>query len=86
MSNFNTNCKRLYKQANDKKMGLSLCNLKLQKWCLYCYLCEIHTEIDAVYGITNGTVAKSDFADSIREENSDRNKDWLEKSLGIFKH
>ncbi|MGN0004532.1 MAG: LuxR C-terminal-related transcriptional regulator [Candidatus Gastranaerophilaceae bacterium] len=52
-----------------RKMGLSLCNLKLQKWRLYCYLGEIHTEIDAVFmGLQMGLLRESDLAASIREE------------------
>lgn len=52
-----------------RKMGLSLCNLRLQKWRLYCYLGEIHTEIDAVYmGLQMGLLRENDLAEPIREE------------------
>lgn len=52
-----------------RKMGLTLCNLKLQKWRLYCYLGEIHTSIDAVFmGLQMGLLKESDLAEPIREE------------------
>lgn len=52
-----------------RKMGLTLCNVKLQKWRLYCYLGEIHTSIDAVYmGLQMGFLQESDLAEPIREE------------------
>ncbi|MCD8024709.1 MAG: hypothetical protein LUE64_04170 [Candidatus Gastranaerophilales bacterium] len=52
-----------------KKMGLTLCNTKLQKWRLYCYLGDIHTSIDAVYmGLQMGLLKDSDLAEPIREE------------------
>ncbi len=51
------------------KMGLTLCNTKLQKWRLYCYLGEIHTSMDAVYmGLQMGLLKESDLAEQIREE------------------
>lgn len=52
-----------------RKMGLTLCNTKLQKWRLYCYLGEIHTSIDAVYmGLEMGLLKESDLAEQIRED------------------
>ena len=52
-----------------RKMGLSLSNTRLQKWRLYCYLGEIHSEIDAVYmGLQMGLLKESDLAEPIREE------------------
>lgn len=52
-----------------RKMGLSLCNTKLQKWRLYCFLGEIHTAIDAVYmGLQMGLLREDDLAEQIREE------------------
>ena len=52
-----------------KKMGLTLCHTKLQKWRLYCYLGEIHTAIDAVYmGLQMGLLREADLAEPIREE------------------
>lgn len=52
-----------------RKMGLSLCNVKLQKWRLYCFLGEIHTAIDAVYmGLQMGLLREDDLAEQIREE------------------
>lgn len=52
-----------------RKMGLTLCNLKVQKWRLYCYLGEIHTAIDAVYmGLQMGLLNENDLAEPIREE------------------
>lgn len=52
-----------------RKLGLSLCNTKLQKWRLYCYLGEIHNVIDAVYmGLQMGLLNKNDLAEPIREE------------------
>ena len=52
-----------------KKMRLSLCNTKLQKWRLYCYLGEINTAIDAVYmGLQMGLLNEKDVAEPIREE------------------
>ncbi len=52
-----------------RKLGLSLCNTKLQKWRLYCYLGEIHTSIDAVYmGLQMGLLNQDDLAEPIREE------------------
>ena len=47
----------------------TLCNTKLQKWRLYCYLGEIHTAIDAVYmGLQMGLLNENDLAEQIREE------------------
>lgn len=52
-----------------RKLGLTLCNTKLQKWRLYCYLGEIHTAIDAVYmGLQMGLLNENDLAEQIREE------------------
>lgn len=52
-----------------RKMGLTLCNTKLQKWHLYCYLGEIHTAIDAVYmGLQMGLLHENDLTEAIREE------------------
>lgn len=52
-----------------RKMGLSLSNTRMQKWRLYCYLGEIHTEIDAVFvGLQMGLLRESDLAEPIREE------------------
>ena len=52
-----------------RKLGLSLCNTKLQKWRLYCYLGKIHTVIDAVYmGLQMGLLNEKDLAEPIREE------------------
>lgn len=52
-----------------RKMGLTLCNTKLQKWRLYCYLGEIHTSIDAVFmGLQMGLLKEDDLAEQIREE------------------
>lgn len=52
-----------------RKMGLSLCNTKLQKWRLYCFLGEIHTAIDAVYmGLQMGLLREDDLAEQIKEE------------------
>lgn len=52
-----------------RKMGLTLCNAKLQKWRLYCYLGEIHTSLDAVYmGLQMGLLKESDLAEQIRED------------------
>lgn len=52
-----------------RKLGLTLCNTKLQKWRLYCFLGEIHTSIDAVYmGLQMGLLNKNDLAEPIREE------------------
>lgn len=52
-----------------KKMELSLCNTKLQKWRLYCFLGEIHNTIDAVYmGLQMGLLNEKDIAEPIREE------------------
>ncbi len=52
-----------------RKMGMTLCNTKLQKWRLYCYLGEIHTAIDAVYmGLQMGLIQESDLAEQIRED------------------
>lgn len=52
-----------------KKLGLTLCNTKLQKWRLYCFLGEIHTAIDAVYmGLQMGLLDEKDLAEPIREE------------------
>ena len=58
-----------------RKLGLTLCNTKLQKWRLYCYLGEIHTAIDAVYmGLQMGLLNKKDVAEPIREEIYDNEK------------
>ena len=60
-----------------RKLGLTLCNTKLQKWRLYCYLGEIHTAIDAVYmGLHMGLLNENDVAEPIREEiyNNERQK------------
>ena len=52
-----------------RKLGLTLCNTKLQKWRLYCFLGEIHTAIDAVYmGLQMGLLNENDLAEPIREE------------------
>ncbi len=52
-----------------RKLGLTLCNTKLQKWRLYCYLGEIHTAIDAVYmGLQMGLLSQDDLAEPIRDE------------------
>lgn len=52
-----------------RKMGLSLSNTRMQKWRLYCYLGEIHTEIDAVFmGLQMGLLKENDLAEPIREE------------------
>ena len=52
-----------------RKLGESLCSVKIQKWRLYCYLGEIHTAIDAVYmGLQMGLLRESDLAEQIREE------------------
>jgi DNA-binding NarL/FixJ family response regulator len=52
-----------------KKMGLTLCNTRLQKWRLYCYLGEIHTALDAVYmGLQMGLLRDDDLAEQIRED------------------
>lgn len=52
-----------------RKMGLSLSNTRMQKWRLYCFLGEIHTEIDAVFvGLQMGLLRESDLAEPIREE------------------
>lgn len=52
-----------------RKMGMTLCNTKFQKWRLYCYLGEIHTSIDAVYiGLQMGLLREDDLAEQIREE------------------
>lgn len=52
-----------------RKMGLSLSNTRMQKWRLYCFLGEIHTEIDAVFmGLQMGFLRESDLAEPIREE------------------
>lgn len=52
-----------------RKMGLTLCNTKLQKWRLYCYLGEIHTSIDAVYmGLQMGLLREDDLTEQIRDE------------------
>ena len=52
-----------------RKLGESLCSVKIQKWRLYCYLGEIHTAIDAVYmGLQMGLLHESDLAEQIREE------------------
>lgn len=65
-----------------RKMGLTLCNLRLQKWRLYCYLGEIHSEIDAVYmGLQMGLLKESDLAEPIREEIYESN---IEKQVYSF--
>ena len=65
-----------------RKMGLTLCNTKLQKWRLYCYLGEIHTAIDAVYmGLQMGLLKESDLAEPIREEIYESN---IEKQVFSF--
>ena len=52
-----------------RKLKLTLCNTKLQKWRLYCYLGDIHTAIDAVYmGLQMGLLKESDLAEQIRED------------------
>lgn len=52
-----------------RKMGLSLSNTRMQKWRLYCYLGEIHTEIDAVFmGLQMGLLKENDLSEPIREE------------------
>ena len=52
-----------------RKLKLTLCNTKLQKWRLYCHLGEIHTAIDAVYmGLKMGLLKESDLAEQIRED------------------
>lgn len=52
-----------------RKMGLPLSNTRMQKWRLYCYLGEIHTEIDAVFmGLQMGLLKENDLAEPIREE------------------
>ena len=52
-----------------RKMGLSLSNTRMQKWRLYCFLCEIHTAIDAIYmGLQMGLLHKNDLCEAIREE------------------
>ena len=52
-----------------RKLGLTLCNTKLQKWLLYCFLGEIHTAIDAVYmGLQMGLLNENDLAEPIKEE------------------
>ena len=59
----------------ERKLGLTLCNTKLQKWRLYCYLGEIHTAIDAVYmGLQMGLLNENDLAEPIREEIYDNEK------------
>lgn len=52
-----------------EEMGLSLCNTKLQKWRLYCYLGDVHNAIDAVFmGLQIGLLRESDLAGPIRKE------------------
>ena len=52
-----------------RKMGLSLCHTKLQKWRLYCYLGDVHTVIDAIYmGLQMGLISKDILSEPIREE------------------
>lgn len=52
-----------------RKLGLTLCNTKLQKWRLYCYLGEIHTAIDAVYmGLQMGYLQMSELCEPMKEE------------------
>ena len=52
-----------------RKMGRSLSNTWMQKWCLYCFLGEIHTAIDAVYmGLQMGLLHQNDLCEAIREE------------------
>ena len=52
-----------------RKMQLTLCHTKLQKWRLYCYLGNVHTVIDAVYmGLQMGLISKDILSESIREE------------------
>ena len=52
-----------------RKLDLTLCNTKLQKWRLYCYLGEIHSAIDAVYmGLQMGLLQESDLCEPIRED------------------
>ena len=52
-----------------RKLKLTLCNTKLQKWRLYCYLGDIHTAIDAVYmGLQMGLLKKRDLAEPIKED------------------
>lgn len=52
-----------------KKMGLTLCHTKLQKWRLYCYLGDVHSAIDAVYmGLQMGLISKEILSEPIREE------------------
>ncbi len=50
-----------------KKMGMTLCNTKLQKWRLYCYLC-VHNAKDAVIvGIQKSLIFKNDLCESMKE-------------------
>ena len=52
-----------------RKMRLSLCHTKFQKWRLYCYLGDVHTVIDAVYmGLQMGLISKDILSEPIREE------------------
>lgn len=65
-----------------RKMGLSLSNTRMQKWRLYCFLGEIHTEIDAVFvGLQMGLLRESDLAEPIREEIYESN---IEKQMYSF--
>ena len=53
----------------ERKMKLTLCHTKLQKWRLYCYLGNVHTVIDAVYmGLQMGLISKDILSEAIREE------------------
>ena len=62
-----------------KKLGLSLPNMRFQKWRLYCYLGDIHSAIDAVYmGLQRGLLELKDLSEAIREEIEDVK---VEKSL-----
>ncbi len=49
-----------------QEMELSLCNTKLQKWRLYCYL-GVHSAIDAVFvGIQNGLIAIEETSEKMK--------------------
>ena len=52
-----------------RKMKLTLCNTKLQKWRLYCYLGDIHNAIDAVsMGLQMQLLREEELSEAIREE------------------